>query len=256
MIKVIFFDVDGTLVSHTKGEVSASTRAALTALREKGILCVLATGRHMPELEDLPIRDITFDAYITLNGHLSLDAEGNVTYGLPFVGAEKEQVLRLFARNEVPVMLVEQGEMYLNFVDRRVEAAQKEISSPIYPLGRYTGGDIYQAVIYAEKEDEPLLHALLPDCRLTRWNDHGVDVIARGGGKMAGIRQYLAASGILPEETMAFGDGENDAEMLEFAGIGVAMGNAPDSVKASADYVTDSVDEDGVAKALRQFHIL
>ena len=256
MIKVIFFDVDGTLLSHTRGEVSASTRAALAALREKGILCVLATGRHLPELEDLPIRDIAFDGYITLNGHLSLDGKRNVTHGLPFVGEEKEQVLQLFHGTEFPVMLIEKDSMYFNFVDHRAEAAQTEISSPLAPLGRYTGSEIYLGVVYAAKEDEPLLRSRLPACRLTRWNDHGLDINTRGGGKMVAIRRYLAAQGIRPEEAMAFGDGENDIEMLEFAGIGVAMGNASDAVKARADFVTADVDEDGIAKALQHFHIL
>ena len=55
---------------------------------------------------------------------------------------------------------------------------------------------------------------------------------------------------------MAFGDGENDIEMLRFVGVGVAMGNGGDAVKAAADYVTDAVDEDGIAKALRHFGLI
>ena len=62
--------------------------------------------------------------------------------------------------------------------------------------------------------------------------------------------------GIDREETMAFGDGENDMEMLRYVGIGVAMGNASDAVKAAADYVTDTVDDDGIEKALRHFGLI
>ena len=100
------------------------------------------------------------------------------------------------------------------------------------------------------------LKAILPDCRITRWNDRAVDIISRGGGKVVGIKQYLEENDILPQETMAFGDGENDIEMLEAVGIGIAMGNADDIVKKSADYVTDSVDNDGIGKALRYFQII
>ena len=57
-------------------------------------------------------------------------------------------------------------------------------------------------------------------------------------------------------EIMAFGDGENDMDMLRFAGIGVAMGNASDMVKAAADYVTDTVDENGIEDALRHFGLI
>ena len=68
--------------------------------------------------------------------------------------------------------------------------------------------------------------------------------------------QYLDENGLKREEIMAFGDGENDIDMLKFAGIGVAMGNASDEVKAAADYVTDSVDADGIAKALKHFGLI
>ena len=73
---------------------------------------------------------------------------------------------------------------------------------------------------------------------------------------MRGIQEYLDRLGISVRETMAFGDGHNDIEMLRFAGIGVAMGNASDEVKGAADYVTDSVDEDGIALALQHFGLI
>lgn len=76
------------------------------------------------------------------------------------------------------------------------------------------------------------------------------------GGKDAGIRAVLDYEGILPGETMAFGDGHNDIGMLKFAGIGVAMGDAEQAVRDSADYVTSSVDDDGIARALRHFGVL
>lgn len=83
-----------------------------------------------------------------------------------------------------------------------------------------------------------------------------MDIISRHGGKVAGIRQYLKENNILIQETMAFGDGENDIEMLEYAGIGIAMGNSDDMVKKSADYVTDCIDNEGIEKALRHFEVI
>ena len=70
------------------------------------------------------------------------------------------------------------------------------------------------------------------------------------------MQVFLDEHGLKRSEIMAFGDGENDKDMLEFAGIGVAMGNAGDSVKAVADYVTDSVDEQGIENALRYFGLI
>ena len=66
----------------------------------------------------------------------------------------------------------------------------------------------------------------------------------------------MGQNDILPEETMAFGDSENDIEMLEFVGMGIAMGNATDDVKHAADHVTDDIDEDGIWKALVKLGIV
>ena len=73
---------------------------------------------------------------------------------------------------------------------------------------------------------------------------------------MAGIQRYLDVLGIQPEEIIAFGDAENDLEMIRFAGIGVAMGNAEESVKAIADFVTADIDDDGIEKALKHYNLI
>ena len=256
MIKAIFFDVDGTLVSHTKNEVPESTRTALNKLKEKNIKCVVATGRHVLELAALPVRDIDFDGYITLNGQLCLDDRRSVIGGTPITGTDKDRIIRLFEEKKIPLVLVEKDAMYINFVNPQVEQAQKEISTKIPAQGSYTGNEIYQAVAYVEKEEGDLLKDYLPDCKITRWNDRAVDIISCYGGKSSGIKQYLEKNNIRKQETMSFGDGENDIEMLEFTNIGIAMGNSDDVVKKSADYVTASVDEEGIEKALEHYKVI
>ena len=252
MTQVVFFDVDGTLLSHKLNAVPQSTRRVLEELKEKGIRRVVATGRHKMELSKLPVRDIEFDGYITLNGQLCLDGEGGLIAGNPIVGEEKERILRLFREKTLPLMLVEQDAMYLNFVNEHVVLAQQAISTPIPPLGEYTGNEIYMAVAFVAQEEAAKLTDLLPGCKITEWNQYGVDIISRSGGKAAGIRAYLEHTGIDREDTVAFGDGENDIEMLEYVRIGVAMGNGGDRLKACADYVTSSVDEDGIATAFER----
>ena len=80
--------------------------------------------------------------------------------------------------------------------------------------------------------------------------------MAKDGGKGTGIRAVMERYGLRREELIAFGDGENDMSMLKLAGIGVAMGNGDQAVKAMADYVTGPVEEDGVSQALRHFGLL
>lgn len=256
MVRAVFFDVDGTLVSHTQNTVPVSTRRALDKLREKGIKRVVATGRHILELSMLPIRDLDFDGYITLNGQLCLDAQRNVISGCPITGSDVEKLIQLFREKTMPVMLVEKDSMYCNFINQSVALAQQAISTEIPDVGVYAGNEIYQAIVYLEKGREHILSGWLPGCKITRWNDHAVDVISELGGKAAGIKAYLQLNHIGREESMAFGDGENDIEMLKFVQTGVAMGNADDPVKRSADHITGSVDEDGIEKALIRLGVI
>lgn len=256
MVKAVFFDVDGTLISHRQKIVPESTRSALEKLSEKGIKRILATGRHMIELNDLPVRDISFDGYILLNGQLCLDAQGNILSENPITGAAKEQILALFREATVPMMLVEKDRLYINFVNPYVESAQEAISTPVPDISDYTGNEIYQVVAFVDRDREKLLSPRFSGCRVTRWNDHAIDIVAASGGKAAGIQAYLKQNNIKREETMAFGDGENDMEMLQYVHIGVAMGNAAPAVKEIADHVTDSVDDEGILAALSALGIL
>ena len=81
-------------------------------------------------------------------------------------------------------------------------------------------------------------------------------MIPAAGGKDKGMDAVLAYFGIPLEDSIAFGDGENDLSMLIHAGIGVAMGSASDEVKSQADYVTHTVEEDGILSALEAFGLL
>ncbi len=255
-IKAIFFDVDGTLLSHSQNDVPDSTRRALEALRARGIKTIVATGRHMAEFSLLPVSDIPFDGYLTLNGNLLLDANRHAYAGTPIDRGEMEVLAHIFQAKRIPFVLIGENGRYINYVNDTVVRTQAETKGTVPELGSYDGEKVYQILAFVPEHQKRLLDDLLDECAVTSWNDTGIDIIPRDGGKSAGIRKYLEEQGFDRAEVMAFGDGENDIDMLRFAGIGVAMGNACDAVKAAADYVTDTVDNDGIAKALRHFGLI
>lgn len=257
MIKAIFFDVDGTLISHQLKDVPKSTRNCLNKLRENGIKIFISSGRHKNELLELPVEDIIFDGYITLNGHVCLNEKKEYVYGNSFPKEIQEELIKVFLKKEFPIVLVENEKFYINFCDERVSYVQKQINTPLPQVDIYREKDIFQATMFIDKEEEMKMKHIIPKgCKFARWNPYGVDIISEQGGKVEGMKYFLNKFNIKQDEIMSFGDGENDIDMLKFSKIGVAMGNAFDEVKAISDYITDDVDHDGILHALQHFGLL
>ncbi|WP_080902851.1 Cof-type HAD-IIB family hydrolase [Parabacteroides sp. Marseille-P3160] len=257
MVKAIFLDIDGTLVSFNTHRVPDSTRRALEEVRKKGIMTFVATGRHQSAINNLD--DIPFDGYITLNGGYCF-AGKEVLYKRSISPEDIESFVRY--QQEVrsfPCMSVEENEMTVNLVDDEVRflfQLLKFRSVPIRPIEYILDKEIYQLVAFFTPEEESEVMKALPHCTAARWHPTFADVVTTGVDKGLGIDKIAARFGFTVEETMAFGDGGNDIAMLRHAGIGVAMGNALDHVKKEADYVTDTVDEDGIRKAFQHFGLI
>lgn len=257
MIKAIFFDADGTLISHKTKSVPQSARKAIDVVRSKGIQCFLCTGRHKLELDDLPIKDMVFDGYVCLNGQIILNGDTNFIWGEPFDDSTRDFMVGLFNGKTIPLLFIEKDRLYLNYVDELVQQVQKRISSPIPVIDTYHGEAIYMACAYASDIQANALIASLPSTlTTTMWASGGIDIINKTGGKVNGIKKVMEQYGYTIDQIMAIGDGDNDKEMIAYAGIGIAMGNALDSVKQLADYITNDIDDDGIWHALDHFHLL
>lgn len=259
MIKAIFFDIDGTLLSHSTRSVPDSTKFALKQLKEKGIYTFIATGRHISEMNDLPIQDLEFEGFITLNGQYCYN-DKEVIYDLPIHQNDINNILNKINEKPFPCIFVEDKLMYINYHNKAVEIVQDSISTPlpdINDLSRGYNHPIYQVIPYdinSQKEDEIL--TCMPHCKRTRWHELAIDIIPSQGGKQNGIHEILKYYHINKDETMAFGDGHNDIDMFEYVELAIAMGNSDELVKAAANDVTDDIDHDGIYNALKKYQIL
>lgn len=124
------------------------------------------------------------------------------------------------------------------------------------PAETLSGQGIIQMTVFATVGQEPQILADAPHCISSRWYPAFTDITSDGADKGKGIDTMAAHFGFSIGETMAFGDGGNDISMLRKAGIGVAMGNAAPDVQAEARYITDSVDDNGIERALKHFRII
>ena len=146
--------------------------------------------------------------------------------------------------------------LYINFVDETVIRVQNAINTPVPQIGRYHGEKLFGATVFGSDEQTGYVASLLPDCKESSWHSSASDIVLKQAGKVNGIRKILEYCEIGQSETMAFCDGDNDLDMIQFAEIGIAMGNATDLIKRNSDYITTSVDEDGILNALAHFNLI
>lgn len=256
MIKAIFFDIDGTLYSHKNHRIPKSTLYALQCLRKKGLLLFISTGRHMIMIEHILGNQIPFDGYVSLTGQICLDREKQIFYRNPICKADTEKIIEFFNRKTLPLTLMEEKRRYANLAYEPSGDSQKNAASFPPPVEAYQGGDIYQASGFFREEEAANLLPRLTNCKYATWRSGAIDIISANGGKTAGIQKLLEHYHLSTDSIMAFGDGDNDADMLEFARIGIAMGNASPKAMGAADYITTDIDNDGIANALRHFRLI
>ena len=126
----------------------------------------------------------------------------------------------------------------------------------VKPLDEVLRQRILQLTPFFSEEYERGIMQRIPSCTSGRWHPAFTDITAKGADKGEGIRTLAAHLGLDIQNTIAFGDGGNDISMIKAAGIGIAMGNALESLKQEADYITTTVDDDGVLNALRHFGLV
>ena len=260
MIKAAFFDIDGTLVSLKTKVYPLSAKIALARLRERGVKCFVATGRSKFEIVSEHLLDgLEFDGLLTNNGQDAYAADGSLLYGKPIDPNEAAALLMWAEQHDCACWMVSAERSVMNFHNERVLQAMEAIHTQPPELGdlrEMLNKPIYKIVLFLTREEMPAVMPCAPTSRTAQWYACGHDIISADGGKRSAMLEILRRYGIQPSACIAFGDSENDIEMLRAAGIGVAMGNATPDCLAAADYVTADCDDDGVQKALEYFGLI
>lgn len=256
--KAIFFDIDGTLVSFKTHQIPESTKQAIHKVREKGIKVFIATGRPRLVLDTL--NGLEFDGYITVNGGYCTTETGEIIYKNAVPKKDIQALIEYQQTAPFPCIFVREHDMFLNFENEDVKTILNLLNFPPVPIKsneEATSGEVLQLVCFLTQDREDrIMPEVVPGCDSARWHPLFTDAVANGNSKQRGIDEILKYYNIDLSETMAFGDGGNDISMLKHVAMGIAMGNAEDKVKAVADYVTTSVDDEGIPNALRHFNVI
>ena len=256
----LFFDIDGTLVSFQTHEIPPSTILALTQAKAYGHKVFIATGRPPIIITNLGAIEHLIDGYVTTNGALCFVGKDVVSCkSIP--QEEARLVVKDAQEKQYGVIVI--GEKDVAIFDPKGEVDYifgQQLAVKNLHLAKAVEEVIDQRILqltpFFNKDYERELMSRLPGCTSGRWHPAFTDITAKGADKGEGLLTMAAHQGLNPQQTMAFGDGGNDSSMVRGAGIGVAMGNAIDELKEIADYVTTSVDDDGIRNALRHFGLI
>ncbi|HEL2060406.1 TPA: Cof-type HAD-IIB family hydrolase [Streptococcus suis] len=277
-IKAVFFDIDGTLLTDNR-MVSSSTILAINALKEKGILVGLATGRD-PRFVLQYMASLGLDLAIAYNGQYIFSRE-EVIYSQSLEPKQIEQIMEYAQTHHkdlsfgtakgifgskimsagtgnfayrVTRMIPESWAGIINFIFNRLVrwiSPQQETN-----LKGFLFQPTYQLMLLTTERETQSLEMLFPNLSFTRSSPYATDIISKGNSKLSGIVKVADRYGFELDEVMVFGDSNNDFEMLNAIQHSVAMGNGTKKVKQAASFVTDTNNRDGIYKALIHFGVI
>ncbi len=273
MIQAILLDIDGTLTNDQK-VITPHTREALLAAQKKGVVLVLASGRANMGLTgyaDQLDMGTHNGVFVCFNGAKAMNYQTGETYFQQALTVDQgRRVLAHMHDFDVCPIYDRGAYMYLENAFFTIERDGAPWSIAEYEAhgNNYLLCEVADNAAFIDWEVNKILVAGQPEYLQAHWREMGApfegelsamftapwyyEFTPQGVDKTRALGEACAKLGIAPQNTIAFGDAQNDLTMLQWAGIGVAMGNAVDEVKAAADEVTRSNNEDGIAAAIER----
>ena len=262
--KFVAIDMDGTLL-NSHNQVSLRTRNAISRAKEKGVHIVLATGRILKSArifaEDLQLEN----PILACNGAIILDETRNVIYNRPLEIDLAKKIMELGREHNVYYHFYNEEYLYSNHYIKEIADYYSNNSQRIdvrvfedeNEILRDKDLNIFK-FLFIDNDMERLNNlrrdfSTIDGLNITKSWSNNIEVMDFRASKGIGLEYLCNEMNISPDQVIAIGDSENDLPMLKYAGFGVAMGNGDERVKLEANYITETNDEDGVAKVIEKF---
>lgn len=245
-IKIVFFDIDGTLLKPHAKEMSSKTLEALQKLRANGIKICVATGRSpmgLPKFEE-----IEFDAYLTYNASYCYTKDTTI-FCNSLEREDVKQILHNAKEMGKAVIVAIKSDLLTNGMDDILEpfmAVENMEMGVSENFDERVKDEVFQIMLACCPDEYDAIMENVRHAKIVSWWPKVINIIPKSGGKGMGIENVLEYYGFDKTEALAFGDGNNDIEMLQAVGTGVAMGNASEDLKSVADEICRDVAEDGI----------
>ena len=256
-IRIVFFDIDGTLYRKETDTLPNSVATAIRELKKRDVIPAIATGRTLAALPN-KIRSLIeaegIELFVTINGQYN-QYQGNALSDHPIDPEHLTTVIAKLDKAGIAYGLIANEHMAVSADTPVVQRALATIGSYSINPDYHHDHPVYQMLIFCEAGDEQHVRDnMLPDNYQTiRWHKEGMDMLPADGSKIRGIKAVCDALNIDMANVMAFGDGLNDVEMLQSVGTGIAMGDGHEKARAAAKDTTDPLEENGILNALRRY---
>lgn len=260
-MKAVFFDIDGTLWDETF-VVPDSAVNAIRNLRKNGHLAFINTGRARSNIIDEKLLGIGFDGIVAACGNY-VEYKGEVVYNNCLTPEQIRTVIEVSDRCHMPIVLEGPEVHYISpdgfEKDPYVDYLFEKLGERAKLTTEYDGTeDInkFSSDVFEDTDYETIKKVILPF--VDPINHDGVvhEFVPKNSNKADGIRIICEKLGISKEDCYAIGDSHNDLDMLEFAGHGICMGGGMEKAMAVCEYVTDTLHNDGVEKALKHYGLI
>lgn len=254
--KILFFDIDGTILDNEKN-IPAGVVEAIQEAKENGHEVVIATGRSS-FTSKFVFEQLQIDSFICYNGQI-VQYKGELIHNGIIDKVELQRLTDFATERDQPLVYLGTDEMISNLPDHQDIFESISSLKVEFPRGEenyFVENDVHQALIFCDLVVQAEYEKAFPNLKFVRWHRVSCDVLPSGVSKARGIELFLKHINRTPKDAIAFGDGLNDLEMLEYVGTGVAMGNAVEELKQRATLVTDHVSENGLVNAMKKLHLV
>lgn len=263
--KVLVLDIDGTL-TNSKKEITSATKEAIQDILQKGHKVILASGRPTPGMRryEKELELEKFGGYLlSFNGAKVVESRSGEVVYQRLLSVSMIPSLYAFARDNGCGLITYLGDQVISAFepDEYVELEARINGLPIKVVKdfkHFVNFEINKCLMTAPSEKAEFFEEMLREkysesASIYRSEPFFIEIMPKDVDKATSLDRMLEVIGMTKEDAICCGDGYNDISMIQYAGVGVAMGNAQPKVKEAADYITATNDEDGLVEVINKF---
>lgn len=272
-MKLVFFDIDGTLYPDHSSGMPNSAKRALNKLKKNGHKIFICTGRPLRQTREIMAEGIDFDGFICGAGSY-VEIKKEVIYNYEMTKEEVKEVISAIEKLGIGVevcgdkhgyfndlgkkLTIENIINHRNDIDNKTAVKMFEEIFHYAPLKQYINDRLFKYVINYRSADslDKFIELFSDKYQIILGSGNSAEVISKEYNKATGIRKICEYLNYSIEDCVAIGDSLNDLEMVSECKVGIAMGNAVDQLKEVADYITTNASDDGIYNAMKAVKLI